>query len=104
MEYQDEVIGVHLTAAFRLSQLAGGHMWHCFVAVVPRKHFVPAYAAAKGGIARLTRALANEWACKGIDVNASAPGYMVTDSREALRNDPQRNRQIPERIRTNQRA
>ena len=59
---------------------------------------VPAYAAAKGGVAQLTKALANEWAAKGINVNAIAPGYMATDNTEALRNDPQRSRQILERV------
>jgi 2-deoxy-D-gluconate 3-dehydrogenase len=59
---------------------------------------VPAYAAAKGGVAQLTKALANEWACKGINVNAIAPGYMVTDNTAALRADESRNRQIMERI------
>src|SRR5260370_17883540 len=59
---------------------------------------VPAYAAAKGGIAQLTRALANEWASKRINVNAIAPGYVATDNTTALRNDAARNRQILERI------
>jgi 2-deoxy-D-gluconate 3-dehydrogenase len=59
---------------------------------------VPAYAAAKGGIVQLTKALANEWAAQGINVNAIAPGYIRTTSTEALRNDENRNRQILERI------
>jgi 2-deoxy-D-gluconate 3-dehydrogenase len=59
---------------------------------------VPAYAAAKGGLAQLTKALANEWASRGINVNAIAPGYMDTDNTEALRNDPARSRQILDRI------
>ena len=59
---------------------------------------VPGYAAAKGGIVQLTRALANEWAAHGINVNAIAPGYMQTDNTKALREDPQRTRQITERI------
>ena len=108
MEYWDEVIAVHLTAAFRLSQLAARHMLQKGVGgkIVNVASllsfqggiFVPAYAAAKGGLAQLTRALANEWACKGINVNAIAPGYMVTDSTAALRNDEQRNRLILDRI------
>ena len=59
---------------------------------------MPAYAAAKGGIAQLTKALANEWAAKGINVNAIAPGYMATDNTAALRHDPDRSRQLLERI------
>jgi 2-deoxy-D-gluconate 3-dehydrogenase len=59
---------------------------------------VPAYAASKGGVAQLTRAFSNEWAAKGIHVNAIAPGYMETDNTAALRGDPVRNRQILERI------
>ncbi len=59
---------------------------------------VPAYAAAKGGVAQLTMALANEWAGRGVNVNAIAPGYMRTDNTEALRRDPERARQILDRI------
>ena len=59
---------------------------------------MPAYAAAKGGLAQLTKALANEWASKSINVNAIAPGYMATDNTEALRRDETRSRQILERI------
>jgi 2-deoxy-D-gluconate 3-dehydrogenase len=59
---------------------------------------VPAYAAAKHAVAGLTRALANEWAAHGVNVNAIAPGYMATDNTLALRADPQRQRQILERI------
>lgn len=59
---------------------------------------VPAYAAAKHAVAGLTKALANEWAHLGVNVNAIAPGYMVTDNTQALRDDPDRSRQILERI------
>ncbi len=59
---------------------------------------VPANAAAKGRLAQLTKALANEWASKGINVNAITPGYMATDNTAALRDDPVRSRQILERI------
>jgi len=59
---------------------------------------VPGYAASKGGVAQLTRALANEWAGSGINVNAIAPGYMATDNTAALRSDATRSRQILERI------
>ncbi|KAJ9638147.1 hypothetical protein H2204_004458 [Knufia peltigerae] len=59
---------------------------------------VPAYAASKGGVAQLTKALSNEWAAKGIKVNAVAPGYISTDMNEALIADETRARQILERI------
>src|SRR3972149_3786332 len=59
---------------------------------------VPAYAAAKGRGSQLTKALANEWAGRGVNVNAVAPGYMRTDNTAALQADPTRNRQILERI------
>jgi 2-deoxy-D-gluconate 3-dehydrogenase len=108
MEFWDELIAVDLTAVFRLSQLAGRHMLQRgasgkIVNIASLLSFqggilVPAYAAAKGGIAQLTKALANEWASKGINVNAIAPGYMATDNTSALRDDPVRNRQILERI------
>lgn len=103
----DEVIAVNLSAAFRLSQLAARHMLKAgrgkIVNVASVLSFqggilVPAYAAAKGGLAQLTKALANEWAAKGVNVNAIAPGYMATDNTQALRDDPQRSRQILERI------
>jgi 2-deoxy-D-gluconate 3-dehydrogenase len=107
-EHWDELIAVNLTAVFKLSQLAGRHMLESgkggkILNVASLLSFqggilVPAYAAAKGGVAQLTKALANEWASKGINVNAIAPGYMATDNTEALRNDPVRSRQILERI------
>ncbi|MEK1829423.1 SDR family oxidoreductase [Priestia megaterium] len=59
---------------------------------------VPAYAAAKGGVAQLTKALSNEWAAKGVNVNGIVPGYIATDMNEALINDETRSRQITERI------
>jgi 2-deoxy-D-gluconate 3-dehydrogenase len=59
---------------------------------------VPAYAAAKGGVAQLTKALANEWAARNVQVNAIAPGYIATDNTTALRNDPVRNPAILSRI------
>ena len=59
---------------------------------------VPGYAASKGGIGQLTKAFANEWAGKGVNVNAIAPGYIATDNTEALRDDPVRSKSILERI------
>jgi len=104
----DELIAVNLTAVFRLSQLAGQDILKrgakgkilniASVLSFQGGILVPAYAAAKGGIAQLTKALANEWASQGINVNAIAPGYMATDNTTALRQDPQRSRQILERI------
>ena len=108
MEFWDELIAVNLTSVFRLSQLAGRHMLGRggrgkILNIASLLSFqggilVPAYAAAKGGVAQLTKALANEWAAKGINVNAIAPGYMATDNTTALRNDPVRSKQILDRI------
>lgn len=101
------VIEVNLSAVFRLSQLAGRQMLAqgCgkIINIASLLSFqggitVPAYAAAKGGVAQLTKALANEWAGKGINVNAIAPGYMRTSNTKALQEDETRNRQILERI------
>jgi 2-dehydro-3-deoxy-D-gluconate 5-dehydrogenase len=104
----DQVISVDLTAVFRLSQLAARQMFKQntpgkIVNIASVLSFqggilVPAYAAAKGGVVQLTRAFANEWAAKGINVNAIAPGYMATDNTTALRNDAARSRQILDRI------
>lgn len=101
------VIEVNLSSLFRLSQLAGRHMLERgsgkIVNIASLLSFqggitVPAYAASKGGVAQLTKALANEWAGRGVNVNAIAPGYMKTDNTAALRRDEARNRQILERI------
>jgi len=101
------VIDINLTSVFRLTQHAGRRMLAQgsgkILNIASLLSFqggilVPAYAAAKGGVAQLTRSFANEWAGKGVNVNAIAPGYMDTDNTEALRNDPVRSRQILERI------
>ena len=104
----DHVIEVNLTSAFRLARAAGRYMIASgrggkIVNIASVLSFqggitVPSYAAAKGGMAQLTKALANEWAANGINVNAIAPGYMETTVTTALREDPSRNRQILERI------
>ena len=102
-----QVIEINLNAVFRLSQLAGRKMLAqgsgkiiniASLLSFQGGVFVPAYAASKGAVAQLTKALANEWAPKGISVNAIAPGYMETNNTRALRADPVRSRQILERI------
>jgi 2-deoxy-D-gluconate 3-dehydrogenase len=103
----DEVIAVNLSSVFRICRATGRHMIERgggkIVNVASLLAFqggitVPGYAAAKGGVAQLTKALANEWARHGINVNAVAPGYMETDNTAALRADATRARQIGERI------
>jgi 2-deoxy-D-gluconate 3-dehydrogenase len=59
---------------------------------------VPSYAASKGAVAQITKALANEWAQYGLNINAIAPGYMITNNTANLRKDAERTRQISERI------
>lgn len=112
VEYSDDdwtsVIEVNLSSVFRLSKLTGRQMIEKerrgkIVNIASLLSFqggitVPAYAAAKGGVAQLTKALANEWAKHGINVNAIAPGYMRTSNTAALQADQTRNRQILERI------
>ena len=99
---------MNLSSVFRLSQLLGRHLIENarggkIVNIASLLSFqggitVPAYAASKGGVAQLTKALANEWAKHGINVNAIAPGYMRTTNTAALQADETRNRQILERI------
>jgi 2-deoxy-D-gluconate 3-dehydrogenase len=102
-----KVIEINLNAIFRLCQLAGRRMLAqgrgkivniASLLSFQGGVFVPAYAASKGAVAQLTKALANEWAPKGVNVNAIAPGYMETENTKALRADPVRSRQILERI------
>ena len=107
-EMWDEVIEVNLSSVFRLCRAAGVHMLERgqggkIVNIASLLSFqggitVPGYAAAKGGVAQLTKALANEWAANGINVNAIAPGYMRTDMAGSLQDHPVRGRQISERI------
>jgi len=103
----DLVLDVNLRSVFRLCQLAGRGMLERgrgkIVNIASLLSFqggitVPAYAASKGAVGQLTKALSNEWAGKGVNVNAIAPGYIRTDNTAALQADATRNRQILERI------
>jgi 2-deoxy-D-gluconate 3-dehydrogenase len=103
----DAVLNVNLSRVFSLCKLAGKHLLEQgsgkIVNIASLLSFqggvtVPAYAASKGGIAQLTKALANEWAGRGVNVNAIAPGYIETENTVALRQNPDRFRQISERI------
>lgn len=106
-EYWDKVIEVNLNAQFILSREIGKDMvanksgkiiFTASLLTFQGGITVPGYAASKGAIGQLTKALANEWAGQGINVNAIAPGYIATDNTEALRNDPQRAASILSRI------
>jgi 2-deoxy-D-gluconate 3-dehydrogenase len=103
----DEVLAVNLDAVFHLSQAAGRRMVAQgsgkIINVASMLSFqggitVPGYTASKHAVAGLTKALANEWAARGVNVNAIAPGYMATDNTAALRADAERERSIHERI------
>jgi 2-deoxy-D-gluconate 3-dehydrogenase len=107
MEDWNTVLATNLTSVFRLTQLAGKHMLArgagkviniASMLTFQGGVFVPSYAAAKGGVGQLTKAFANEWAARGVNVNAIAPGYMETDNTAVLRKDAERSRQILERI------
>jgi 2-deoxy-D-gluconate 3-dehydrogenase len=97
-EMWDKIIEINLNSQFVLTREIGKEM----VARGKGKVItVPGYAASKGGIGSLVKAFANEWAGKGVNVNAIAPGYISTDNTEALRNDPTRSTQILARIPAN---
>lgn len=112
LDYSEEdwntVLQVNLNSLFKLCQLTGRALAKAkkpgkIVNIASLLAFqggitVPAYAASKGAVAQLTKALANEWAALGINVNAIAPGYMRTDNTKALQQNETRNRQILERI------
>ena len=106
-EYWDKIINTNLNAQFILSREVGRGMlargggkiiFTASLLTFQGGITVPGYAASKGGIGQLTKALANEWAGRGVQVNAIAPGYVRTDVTEALQNDPERYRSILERI------
>ena len=103
----NDVLTVNLTATFLLCQLAGRRMLEQgggkIINVASMLSFfggytVPAYAASKGGVAQLTKALSNEWAGRNVNVNAIAPGYMATEMNTALIEDEKRNTEILSRI------
>lgn len=104
----EDVLKVNLSAAFYLSQAAARHFVEAgrggkilntaSVLSYEGGILVPSYAATKAGIANLTRALANEWAAMGINVNAIAPSYFTTDLTGALRADPERSGALLARI------
>ena len=107
LEDWNYVLEVNLTASFELCQLAANHM-------IPKGQgkiinfasmlsffggfTVPAYAASKGGISQMTKTFSNEWACKGININAIAPGVMATEMNSALLANEVRNTEISNRI------
>ncbi|MCL4551553.1 MAG: SDR family oxidoreductase [Bacteroidetes bacterium] len=106
-EYWDKVIEVNLSSQFILTREIGkdmamrGYGKIIFIASLLSFQggiFVPGYSASKGGIKQLTMAFANEWASKGVTVNAIAPGYIATDNTKQLREDPVRNKAILDRI------
>lgn len=106
-EYWDTMMEVNLNSQFVLTREIGKGMVSrgagkiIFIASLLTFQggiLVPGYSASKGGIGQLAKALANEWAAKGVQVNAIAPGYISTDNTVALRNDPVRNKAILDRI------
>ncbi|RLP10023.1 SDR family oxidoreductase [Propionibacterium australiense] len=111
VEYSDaefaRLLQVNLGSAFTLARELGRGMldrgWGKIVFTASLLSyqggvFVPAYTASKHGVAGLTQALANEWAGRGVNVNAIVPGYIATDNTRALRDDPERSASILERI------
>jgi 2-deoxy-D-gluconate 3-dehydrogenase len=103
----DQVLSINLDTPFILAREMGKRMleqgggkiiFTCSLLSFQGGINVPGYAASKGAIASLVKALANEWAGKGVNVNGIAPGYIATDNTEALRNDPVRSKSILDRI------
>jgi 2-deoxy-D-gluconate 3-dehydrogenase len=106
-EYWDRVLSINLDAPFILAREMGKHMlqrgsgkiiFTCSLLSFQGGITVPGYAASKGALSSLVKALANEWASKGINVNGIAPGYIATDNTEALRADEERSKSILGRI------
>jgi 2-deoxy-D-gluconate 3-dehydrogenase len=106
-EYWDKVLSINLDAAFILAREFGRDMigrrsgkiiFTCSLLIFQGGITVPGYAASKGALSSLVKALANEWASQGVNVNGIAPGYISTDNTEALRNDPVRSKSIMDRI------
>jgi 2-deoxy-D-gluconate 3-dehydrogenase len=103
----DKVIDLNLTALFRLCQRVGREMLKQgsgkIINIASMQSFtggwtIPAYAASKGGVAQVTKSLANEWARHNVNVNAIAPGYILTDLTRPIHDDPVRNKEIMDRI------
>jgi 2-deoxy-D-gluconate 3-dehydrogenase len=103
----DRVLDVNLKSVFLMCQRAGREMLKQksgkIINIASLQSFtggitIPAYAASKGGVAQVTKALANEWARHGVNVNAIAPGYILTDLTQPLFDDPSRSREILDRI------
>jgi 2-deoxy-D-gluconate 3-dehydrogenase len=106
-EYWDDVLALNLDAPFILSREFGKHMvergsgkiiFTCSLLSFQGGILVPGYAASKGALSSLVKALSNEWAGKGVQVNGIAPGYIATDNTEALRQDADRSTSILSRI------
>ncbi len=109
-EYWDKVLSINLDAPFILARELGKQMiergsgkiiFTCSLLSFQGGINVPGYAASKGALSSLVKALANEWAGKGVNVNGIAPGYIATDNTEALRNDEERSKSILSRIPAN---
>ncbi len=107
LEEWDRIIDTNLNSVFQISQLCAKSMlengFGRIINIASLLSFqgginVPSYTASKHAVAGVTKALANEWGAKGVNVNAIAPGYISTDNTEALRNDPDRNSSILARI------
>jgi len=106
-EYWDTVLEVNLSSQFVLSRELGKEMvqrgrgkiiFTASLLTFQGGINVPSYAASKGAIGQLTMALSNEWASRGVQVNAIAPGYITTDNTQALQDDPERSKAILSRI------